>query len=353
MSVGIRNAARRFGSLAAVDGVDLDVAEGEFVAVVGASGCGKSTLLRLVAGLEMLDGGSISIGGRLVSEAGRHVSPERRGVGVVFQSYALWPHMNVRDNVAFPCEAAGVGRRRARSAAVEHLETVGLTDHADRRPAQLSGGQRQRVALARCLAQGAHTILMDEPLANLDPHLRASMEEELSTFQRRTKATVLYITHDQREAFAVADRVAVMAAGRILQCEAPEVIYSRPVSVEVARFIGRSAILGASRDGDEADLGPIRIAVTGPRDGRDIRVLIRPEDVVVADGAPIPGRVRVALYRGGAWEALVSVDGLDDPLPVTVRHRLMAGDDVRLSVAKGWVLPSHAPGNDARRQDAS
>jgi iron(III) transport system ATP-binding protein len=146
----------------------------------------------------------------------------------VFQSYALWPHLSVRDNVGFPVEAAGAGRRAARAQAAGHLVTVGLEDFADRRPAELSGGQRQRVALARCLAQGARTILMDEPLANLDPHLRAAMEEELSDFHRRTGATVLFITHDQREAFAVADRVAVMSRGRILQCAPPEEVYGAP-----------------------------------------------------------------------------------------------------------------------------
>src|SRR6056297_114591 len=190
MTVALDGVVKAFRGLTAVDGVDLHVSPGEFVAVVGPSGCGKSSLLRLVAGLDTLDHGTISLDGRTVSASGIHVPPEARGVGVVFQSYALWPHLNVLDNVGFPIEAAGGGRRGARARAADHLRTVDLDGFAERRPAELSGGQRQRVALARCLAQGARTILMDEPLANLDPHLRAAMEEELSEFHRRTDATV-------------------------------------------------------------------------------------------------------------------------------------------------------------------
>jgi iron(III) transport system ATP-binding protein len=205
MAVDLAGITRRFGPLAAVDGVDLRIAAGEFFAVLGPSGCGKSTLLRLIAGLETADAGTIAIAGRAMAGPGLHVPPEARGVGVVFQSYALWPHMTVRENVAFP-----VPRGPDRAARVDRcLAMVELGAFADRRPADLSGGQRQRVALARCLAQEAGTILMDEPLANLDPHLRAAMEEELAAFHRRSGATTLYITHDQAEAMALADRVAI------------------------------------------------------------------------------------------------------------------------------------------------
>ena len=343
-------ATKSFDGARVIDTVSLDVTEGEFVAVVGPSGCGKSTLLRLVAGLETLDAGRIALGGRVVSAPGVHAPPEARGVGVVFQSYALWPHLNVRDNVGFPVEAAGKGRAVARAEALGHLQTVGLDGLADRRPAELSGGQRQRVALARCLAQGARTILMDEPLANLDPHLRATMEEELSDFHRRTGATVLFITHDQREAFAIADRVAVMAAGRVLHCAAPDEVYRRPASEAVARFIGRGAVLSARRDGPTADLGPARCPVAGPGADGPVRVLIRPEDVTLAAGAGLRGRVRRALYRGGAWEATVAVPGLAEPLPVTSRDRLADDETVALAVTGGWALPLLAPGDDPGRQ---
>jgi len=343
-------ATKSFDGARVIDTVSLDVAEGEFVAVVGPSGCGKSTLLRLVAGLETLDAGRIALGGRVVSAPGVHAPPEARGVGVVFQSYALWPHLNVRDNVGFPVEAAGKGRAVARAEALGHLQTVGLDGLANRRPAELSGGQRQRVALARCLAQGARTILMDEPLANLDPHLRAAMEEELSDFHRRTGATVLFITHDQREAFAIADRVAVMAAGRVLQCAAPPEIYRRPASENVARFIGRGAVLEGRREGDAVDLGALRCPVAGPGGDGSVRVLVRPEDVALAPDAPMSGQVRRALYRGGTWEASVDVPGLAEPLAVSARVRLGDGERVRLAVTGAWALPSLPPGNDAGRQ---
>ena len=339
MAVSILGATKRFGGDTAVSGVDLELAPAEFVAIVGPSGCGKSTLLRLVAGLEALDAGEIRIAGRAVAGPGLHAAPEDRGVGVVFQSYALWPHLSVRDNVAFPLEAAGARRQAARDAAETHLGTMRLSGFGDRRPAELSGGQRQRVALARCVAQGAGLILMDEPLANLDPHLRAGMEEELAAFHRRTRTAVLYITHDQREAFAMADRVAVMQAGTILQCDPPEAVYETPRSIEVARFIGRGAILPARRTGDEADLGPLRIPVEGPAAGPDIAVMIRPDRVEAAPGAPVPGIVTGALYRGGAWEADVRVEGLAETLPVTVRRRIAPGDAVRIAISGGWALP--------------
>jgi iron(III) transport system ATP-binding protein len=352
MTIMIEGAVKAFGGRRAVDGVDLALTPGEFVAVVGPSGCGKSTLLRLVAGLETLDAGAIRLDGPVVSGPGVHVPPEARGVGVVFQSYALWPHLSVLDNVGFPIEAAGGGRRAARARAAEHLRTVDLGGYAERQPAELSGGQRQRVALARCLAQGARTILMDEPLANLDPHLRAAMEEELSDFHRRTGATVLFITHDQREAFAVADRVAVMSQGRILHCAPPEEVYQRPASETVARFIGRGAILPAVRAGGVADLGPLRCPVDGPGGDGPVRVLVRPEDVALAPGGPAEGRVRAALYRGGVWEATVEVPGLAEPLAVAARSRIAAGETVRLGVTRGWALPSEAPGHHAGGQAA-
>ncbi|MFN3641549.1 MAG: ABC transporter ATP-binding protein [Gemmobacter sp.] len=339
MTVTVRGAVKGFAGRAAVDGIDLAIAAGEFVAVVGASGCGKSTLLRLIAGLETLDAGSIALGARIVSGPGIHVPPEARGVGVVFQSYALWPHMTVRDNVAFPAQSAGTARAAARAEADRHLATVGLALLADRRPAALSGGQRQRVALARCLAQGARIILMDEPLANLDPHLRAAMEEELAAFHARAGASTLYITHDQREAFAIADRVAVMAAGRILQCDTPETVYARPGSEAVARFIGRGAILDATVAGGAAHLGPATLPATSTPPG-PVRILIRPDDVVIAPDAPLAATVQTALYRGGHWEATATVPGLAEPLAVSSRTRLRPGETLRLALTAGWPIPA-------------
>ncbi|WP_372890859.1 ABC transporter ATP-binding protein, partial [Rhodosalinus sp.] len=246
MSVEIDTLHKSFGGRPAVAGVTATLEPGQFFVVLGPSGCGKSTLLRLVAGLERPDAGEIRLDGRSVSSQDHHVPPEGRAVGVVFQSYALWPHMSVRDNVAFPAEAQGIRRGDARARAATHLAAVALEGHAERRPAELSGGQRQRVALARCLAGGARTVLMDEPLANLDPHLRGRMEGEIARFHRETGVTTLYITHDQREAMALADRIAVMWEGRFLQVAPPQEIHDRPATEDVARFIGRAAVLDAT-----------------------------------------------------------------------------------------------------------
>jgi len=243
MSIALKGVSKRYGDALAVDGVTLDAPPSAFVALVGPSGCGKSTLLRLIAGLETVDAGEIQLDGAVVSRADAHTPPERRNVGVVFQSYALWPHMTVRENVAFPLEASGVARREARGRIGGLLDMTELADLADREPAALSGGQRQRVALARCLAQGARTILMDEPLANLDPHLRGAMEQELRRFHAESGATILFITHDQREAMALADQVAVMGHGRVLQMDAPETLYRAPRNAEIASFIGRGAVV--------------------------------------------------------------------------------------------------------------
>ncbi|ETX27065.1 ABC transporter ATP-binding protein [Roseivivax isoporae] len=355
MAVSLSGIRKTFGDRAAVDGVTAEIADGEFFVVLGPSGCGKSTLLRMIAGLETLDAGEIALGGRRVAGPGLHVPPEARNVGVVFQSYALWPHMDVRDNVAFPIENAGQSRKAARAGAERHLATVALQDFATRRPAELSGGQRQRVALARCLAGGARTILMDEPLANLDPHLRAVMEEEIHAFHREAGATTLYITHDQREAMALASRVAVMARGRFQQVATPQDLHDRPASEEVARFIGRAAVLDAEIDGTGgASLGGQRVSVTaeGTAPPGQARVVVRPGDVRLGAG-PFPGRLERVFYRGGSWEGLAAVEGLADPLPVASASPLRDGETLALSVEAAWVLPgpaSETPGHDAGRQ---
>jgi len=343
MSVEIAQVGKTFDAHRAVDGVSASLRSGEFFVVLGPSGCGKSTLLRLVAGLETVDSGEIALDGRTVSAPGRHVPPEDRAVGFVFQSYALWPHMTVRDNVAFPAESGGTGRAAARRIADRHLETVDLAAHADRLPAALSGGQRQRVALARCLAGGARTILMDEPLANLDPHLRNRMEAEIADFHRRAGVTTLYITHDQREAMALADRIAVMGQGCFLQVGPPHEIHDRPASEEVARFIGRAAVLDArlsiASGAGHADLGPLSAPVTGQPIDRPGRVVVRPGDVRLAD-AGTPARLESVFYRGGGWEALARVEGLADPLPVASTRPLLEGETVGVRLSGVWALPA-------------
>jgi iron(III) transport system ATP-binding protein len=336
MSIEITGLTKCFGSHAAVDDVSLGVPQGVFCVVVGASGCGKSTLLRLVAGLERADAGTISLERAQVSGPHHHRPPEARGVAVVFQSYALWPHMTVIDNVAFPIRAEGMRGDALRKAAHGHLRTVALQDLAERKPADLSGGQRQRVALARCLASGAKTVLMDEPLANLDPHLRHRMEDELATFHAASGATTLYITHDQREAMALADLLVVMDKGRFLQIAPPDEVYARPASETVARFIGRGAVLSGQRQDGVLRLGPLALKTPGP-DGQ-VKVLIRPEDVSL--GAGMSARVAAATYRGGEWEMSLLVEGLQSMLEARSRVRPALGDLVQVKINGHWVLPT-------------
>ncbi|MCA2011568.1 ABC transporter ATP-binding protein [Cereibacter sphaeroides] len=344
MSISLRNLTKSFAGKPAVDGVSAEIERGEFFAIVGASGCGKSTILRLIAGLEELDAGEIALGGVPAAGAGLHQPPEERRTGFVFQSYALWPHLSVRGNVAFPAETAGHSRAEAARRAEAHLDTVALGDFAERKPAELSGGQRQRVALARCLAQEAETILMDEPLANLDPHLREVMEEELLGFHRATGATTVYITHDQREAMAVADRMAVMSAGRFLQVGTPAEIYERPASAEVARFIGQGVVQPVTIQGGVARLAGRRVALRGMEAASGPReALFRPADLVPgAEGLEEchAGRVTAALYRGGHWEAKVAVEGLVDPFTLHLNRPVRAGEGLSLAVRGGWLLPA-------------
>ncbi|QDL91204.1 ABC transporter ATP-binding protein [Paroceanicella profunda] len=346
MSIHLNALRKSFSGSPALRGLSADIPKGAFFTVLGPSGCGKSTLLRLVAGLETLDSGGIALAGRPVAGPGVHVAPEARGVAVVFQSYALWPHMSVRENVAFPIETAGASRAEAATRATKHLDTVALTPLAERKPAELSGGQRQRVALARCLASRAATVLMDEPLANLDPHLRGAMEEELTAFHRASGATLLYITHDQREAMALSDLVAVMEEGRFLQVAPPEELHDRPVSSRVAGFVGTGAVIPAevlSAGGARAQvrLGNGLAAEVGCRPGTTRgtgTVLLRPGQVRIAEGG-LPARLESVRYRGGIWEGRARPEGWASALPVAAPARLTPGETVPLRVTGGWLLP--------------
>jgi iron(III) transport system ATP-binding protein len=348
--LGISGVSKLFDGQAAVDDVTLDVAEGEFVALLGPSGCGKTTMLRLVAGFETVSAGAISLGGRLVSGAGVHVQAEHRRTGIVFQSYALWPHMSVAENVAYALKVQGVARPEREARVLAALETVGLSDLRDRRPALLSGGQRQRVALARCLAMRPDIVLLDEPLANLDAHLRAAMEEEFAAFHRRSNATMLYITHDQAEAMALADRIAVMDRGRLLQVATPSALYCEPADSTVARFIGAGMVLPAAIAGAPA-AGKVAVDILGHRAVVRCRpgqpaagagdVCVRSHDLVFgADG--IAAEVRRLIYQGGRFLAEVAVSG---PSPLLLRvltaepAPVAVGDKVRVAIRDGWLLP--------------
>ena len=222
---------KSFGATRVLSGLDLEVSEGEFVSLLGPSGCGKTTALRLVAGLDAPDRGTIRIGDRLVFDARTWVPPERRRIGMVFQSYAVWPHMNVLQNVVYPLLIQRVGRRERTERAMAILELVGLGGMEARRPSQLSGGQQQRVALARGLIMEPEVLLLDEPLSNLDAKLRLRMRRDIQRIQRETGFTVLYVTHDQEEALEISDRLAIMDRGEILALGSPDDVREHPFLV--------------------------------------------------------------------------------------------------------------------------
>ncbi|WAP69693.1 ABC transporter ATP-binding protein [Jiella pelagia] len=348
-AITIAGALKRFGSGLAVNDVSLDIAEGEFVALLGPSGCGKTTLLRLIAGFETLSGGAIRFGGRLVAGEGTHVSPERRNVAIVFQSYALWPHMTVAENVGYALRVRGLGKAERRIKIGEALDAVELSGFEARRPADLSGGQRQRVALARCLAMDPDVILLDEPLANLDVHLRASMEDTFRAFHQRTGATMVYVTHDQAEAMAMADRIAVMEKGRILQVASPQTLYDRPASEGVARFVGNGRVvdcqvLGPAGEGQSrvrlfGDEAIMRAGEGAPLVG-PARLALKPESLAIGETGFV-ARVRKAVFKGSHTLYEVEPDAAPGLLlPVPSSERLAIGEIVRVTVRGGWLLPA-------------
>jgi ABC-type Fe3+/spermidine/putrescine transport system ATPase subunit len=318
--VELVGATKRFGAVTAVDAVDLAVRPGEFLSLLGPSGCGKTTTLRLIAGFEHPDEGEVRIGGRDVSR----LPPYKRNVNTVFQSYALFPHLNVRDNVAYGLKQRGLRRRERRTRAGEMLELVHLAGYEKRKPRQLSGGQQQRVALARALVMQPQVLLLDEPLGALDLKVRKQLQVELKRIQEEVGITFVYVTHDQEEALAMSDRVAVMNAGRIEQLGPPREIYDSPATEFVAEFIG--------------DTNFVRV------NGR--RVAVRPERIRVArDGQGLGGRVVTTMVIGPAVQCVVR---LDDGQEVLVREQrsgtengveaLAEGERVTVSWAEEEVL---------------
>jgi iron(III) transport system ATP-binding protein len=339
---------------AALADVDLAVDDGELVAVLGPSGCGKSTLLRVIAGFEAPDAGTITLGDEILSGPGRHVPPERRRVGFVFQTYALWPHMTVKRNVGYPLEVRGASRAEYEQRVRTVLETVGLAGLEERRPAELSGGQRQRVALARCLAMDASVVLLDEPLASLDVHLRATLQDEILAVHRQTRATMIYVTHDQAEAMALADRVAVLEAGRLVQVAAPAELYREPATPMVARFVGRGVVVpgrvtGPVRGGrcPVAVLGTtVRLRARPAQAAGPVAVCLRSEDVRL-DGPGqdrVAATVRRAIYQGGRVALELEPAGTPAPARLLVvvppDGAPASGTTVHLAVEDGWVLPA-------------
>ena len=290
--IRLASVSKRFGPVRAVDRADLKVERGEFVALLGPSGCGKTTLLRLIAGFETPDGGVVEVDGRVVAGGG-WVPPERRRVGMVFQDYALFPHLTVGENIAY-----GLPRRDRVRRTADVLRLVGLTGQAARYPHELSGGQQQRVALARALAPEPALVLLDEPWSNVDSAQREEMRNEVASILRSTGVTVLLVTHEQEEAFSLADRVALMCAGTVVQTGTPEDIYYAPATRWAARFIGGANIVtGCVRDGRvETQLGAFPAPTTNG--SHEVEVLVRPELLELRPDAAGRGEVVGREFRG-------------------------------------------------------
>jgi iron(III) transport system ATP-binding protein len=345
--------SKLFGTFRALDDVSIDVKDGEFLAVLGPSGCGKTTLLRLIAGFDKVDAGRITIGDRLVSSTDRQVPPEDRRVGIVFQSHALWPHMTVAENVGYALRVARVNKPEMQKRVEDSLAVVGLAGFGARRPSALSGGQRQRVALARCLVQSPALVLLDEPLANLDVHLRAAMEDEFVDFHRRTKSTMVYITHDQAEAMAMADRIAVIDRGHIQQLATPSQLYREPATEMVAQFIGGRTLVPADVRAINDD-GRCTVRVFGVdfaarcRPGQklaDAKLSLSPRELALgAGGEPgLRARVRRVVYQGGYFKVEVAPEAAPDTrilVHAPEAARPNEGDAIVVVARDGWVIPA-------------
>ena len=329
--VQFRGVVKDYGTTRVLHGVDLDIAPGEFVSLLGPSGCGKTTALRVLAGLESATGGTVLLGGNDVSR----VPTNKRDIGMVFQSYSLFPHLRVADNTAFGLRRRGVGKAESARRATDALELVGLGHLADRFPHQLSGGQQQRVALARALVTEPRVLLLDEPLSALDAKVRVQLRDEIRRIQLRLGITTVFVTHDQEEALAVSDRIAVMNAGRIEQIGTPEDLYLRPASANVAAFVGVSSLVPGVVSGDTVTVwGQPLPLQTAAADG-PVDVFLRPENVRLrAAGDPgVDATVQESTFLGSFRRSVVrTADGALVSVQHAASERVEYGDAVRIAL---------------------
>ena len=364
--VSLERVSCRFGEVTAVDSVDLVIEAGEFVTLLGPSGCGKTTILRMVAGLENGTGGRITIGDMVVSDAERSyfLQPDRRRLGMVFQSYAIWPHMTVFDNVAYPLRVRRRPKDEIAQKVAQALRLVEMSQYAERPAPALSGGQQQRVAIARALVFQPELLLLDEPLSNLDAKLRVQMGDEFRTLQKQLGITSLYVTHDQEEAMALSDRIVVMQAGRMLQVAPPEEIYRRPQSRTVAAFFGSPNLLegqvAAAAAAADAEAGWVNVqgrgwsgripAGRGDAPGEAVAVLVRPESLRFGSQADHrdrnllawQGRIQHAIFRGPRRSVVVQTDAHAFNLDVPAGVPIAIGENVTIVAPReqAWVVPA-------------
>ncbi len=320
----VTQAVKRFGATTALAGVDLTVEPGEFLVLLGPSGSGKSTLVRALAGIERLDAGRVRLSGQLVADANRHLAPEHRNLAMVFQDYALWPHLTVEGNVGYALRRRRLDPGAARARILGVLERVGLGRHGERYPHELSGGEQQRVALARAVVAEPQLLLFDEPLSNLDADLRERLRVEIATLTRESGATAIYITHDQTEAFALADTIGVLDNGKLLQLAAPEDVYRRPATPFVARFTGVAGelvgtVVRALGEVVEVRVGELLVrarCLGALAEGDVVRVVVRPAATSIAEGNGSPARAQESgalagvvtdvAYRGRGYDHVVA-----------------------------------------------
>jgi len=346
---------KRYGQVEVVRGIDLHVPDGRFTVLVGPSGCGETPTLRMIAGLVEPTAGRIFIGGRDVT----HLEPKDRDVAMVFQNYALYPHLRVFDNIAFGLRARGVDRAEVRRRVLEAADLLGLTELLDRRPGQLSGGQQQRVAIGRAIVREPAAFLVDEPLSNLDAKLRSDTRAELKRIQRELGATVVYVTHDQEEAMALADEIVVMREGRIEQRGTPAEVYARPATEFVGTFIGSpsmNVLPGRVEDGAFV-WGPLRVEGVAAAPGAEVRLGVRPEDVRPAGSvpleratAPFTARVEVVERLGPRAVLTLSVGGgnVRAVLGADEAEGLREGEERRFVIDRGAVHLFPAPADGSR-----
>ena len=334
--VSIRDVTKSYGATQVMHGISFDVADGEFVALLGPSGCGKSTLLRMIAGLEDITRGTVSIGGRVVNE----VEPKERDIAMVFQNYALYPHMTVRENMGFSLRLRGAGKAETDAAVTKAAAILGLTAYLDRAPKQLSGGQRQCVAMGRAIVRKPAVFLFDEPLSNLDAALRVQMRAEIRGLHERLGSTSIFVTHDQVEAMTMADRIVVMRAGRLEQSGPPIELYDHPANSFVAGFIGSPAmnlLAGIAAEGRIALVGGPVLAIDAQASGAVIYG-IRPEHVdLVSPGATgaIAGQVTLVESTGTAMFVAVQAGELAIHALFTDRPAIKRGDHIALRPKPG------------------